>query len=63
MSRAIFVSGAVVVMLYWQICKKINDELSQYSSTETYGKNLVATLWRQLETDYGVEMLNYFLHS
>jgi predicted nuclease of restriction endonuclease-like (RecB) superfamily len=39
-------------MLYWQIGKRINDEINKDRS-ETYGKQIVATLWRQLENDYG----------
>lgn len=45
--------NATMSMLYWQIGKRVNDELNQYSSTEVYGKQIVATLWRQLEKEYG----------
>jgi predicted nuclease of restriction endonuclease-like (RecB) superfamily len=37
--------NATMSMLYWQIGTKIN--------AENYGKQIVATLWRQLETEYG----------
>jgi predicted nuclease of restriction endonuclease-like (RecB) superfamily len=40
-------------MLYWRIGAKINEELKQYSGSATYGKQIVATLWRQLTTEYG----------
>jgi predicted nuclease of restriction endonuclease-like (RecB) superfamily len=39
--------------LYWQIGKRINQEMIQYERNEKYGKQIVATLWRQLETEYG----------
>ncbi len=39
-------------LLYWNIGKKINQEISQ-ERTENYGKQIVATLWRQLEKEYG----------
>ncbi len=45
--------NATMSMLYWRIGAKINEELNQYSSAESYGKQIVATLWRQLETEYG----------
>ena len=45
--------NATMSMLYWQIGTKINEELNQNSNAENYGKQIVATLWRQLETDYG----------
>lgn len=40
-------------MLYWRIGKRINEELAGYAADEIYGKQIVATLWRQLETTYG----------
>ena len=39
--------------LYWQIGKRINQEMIQYERNEKYGKQIVATLWRQLEAEYG----------
>lgn len=45
--------NATMSMLYWQIGSKINTELKQYSHSEAYGKKIVATLWRQLEVEYG----------
>jgi predicted nuclease of restriction endonuclease-like (RecB) superfamily len=40
-------------MLYWQIGKRINDEIEGKQRTELYGKEIVATLWRQLSEEYG----------
>lgn len=45
--------NATLSLLYWQIGKRINQELSQYEGNGKYGKQIVATLWRQLEIDYG----------
>lgn len=45
--------NAALSLLYWQIGRRINQELSQYEQNETYGKQIVATLWRQLASDYG----------
>ncbi len=45
--------NATMSMLYWRIGTRINEELSQYTNSESYGKQLVATLWRQLEVEYG----------
>jgi hypothetical protein len=45
--------NATLSMLYWQVGKRINEELSQYEGNEKYGKQIVATLWRQLASDYG----------
>ncbi|SKC01691.1 PDDEXK nuclease domain-containing protein [Dyadobacter psychrophilus] len=44
--------NATMSMLYWQIGKKINDEILQNKRAE-YGKTIVATLSRQLEMEYG----------
>jgi len=38
--------------LYWQIGKRINEEILQDKRAE-YGKQIVATLPRQLEIEYG----------
>jgi predicted nuclease of restriction endonuclease-like (RecB) superfamily len=45
--------NATMSMLYWQIGKRINEEVNAQKRTESYGKQIVATLWRQLETEYG----------
>ena len=45
--------NATMSQLYWQIGKRINQEMIQYERNEKYGKQIVATLWRQLETEYG----------
>lgn len=45
--------NAAMSMLYWQIGKRINEEVNLQNRTESYGKQIVATLWRQLETEYG----------
>jgi predicted nuclease of restriction endonuclease-like (RecB) superfamily len=39
--------------LYWRIGFAINSELKQYNDQQTYGKQIVATLWRQLQSEYG----------
>ncbi len=39
-------------MLYWQIGKRINEEVLKDKRAE-YGKQIVATLWRQLTAEYG----------
>ena len=45
--------NAIMSILYWRIGKRINEELAGYAADEIYGKQIVATLWRQLETTYG----------
>ncbi len=45
--------NAEMTMLYWNIGKRINDEIGEQSRAESYGKNIVATLWRQLANEYG----------
>mgnify|MGYP000882129165 CR=1 FL=1 len=47
------VVNAEMTMLYWKIGKRINDEIGTQSRAEGYGKQIVATLWRQLEEEYG----------
>lgn len=44
--------NATMSLLYWQIGEKINTEVLQHKRAE-YGKQIVATLWRQLEKEYG----------
>jgi len=45
--------NATMSMLYWQIGKRINDEVEGKNRTELYGKEIVATLWRHLSEEYG----------
>lgn len=49
----VVVVNATMSMLYWQIGMRINEELQNKSSSEIYGKQLVASLCRQLESEYG----------
>ena len=49
---AIAVNSAMS-MLYWQVGKRINEEVGYKDRSETYGKEIVATLWRQLLEEYG----------
>jgi predicted nuclease of restriction endonuclease-like (RecB) superfamily len=45
--------NATMSMLYWQIGNRINQEIDGQNRSGTYGKQIVATLWRQLEAEYG----------
>ena len=45
--------NATLSMLYWNIGKRINEEVEGKDRTEMYGKEIVATLWRQLSEEYG----------
>jgi len=45
--------NATMSMLYWRIGFTINEELKQYDKQQNYGKQIVATLWRQLQDEYG----------
>jgi len=45
--------NSAITMLYWQIGKRINEEIKGKNRTEIYGKEIVATLWRQLSEEYG----------
>ncbi|MEN9549179.1 MAG: hypothetical protein RIR12_1770 [Bacteroidota bacterium] len=45
--------NSTMSLLYWQIGRRINEEINFQSRTESYGKQIVATLWRQLKTEYG----------
>ena len=45
--------NATMSMLYWRIGVAINEELKQYEGEQNYGKQIVATLWRQLQSEYG----------
>lgn len=44
--------NATMTMLYWQVGKRINEEVLKDKRAE-YGKQIVATLWRQLTAEYG----------
>jgi predicted nuclease of restriction endonuclease-like (RecB) superfamily len=44
--------NSAITMLYWQIGKRINEEVLQNQRAE-YGKEIVATLARQLSEEYG----------
>ena len=45
--------NATMSLLYWRIGKRINIEIESQNRSEKYGKQIVATLWRQLEAEYG----------
>ena len=45
--------NSAMSMLYWQIGKRINEEIKLDNRAEIYGKQIVATLWRQLVNEYG----------
>lgn len=45
--------NAEMTLLYWNIGKRINEEIGEQSRAESYGKQIVATLWRQLTNEYG----------
>ena len=45
--------NAELTQLYWNIGKRINAEIIKQSRAESYGKQIVATLWRQLADEYG----------
>ena len=44
--------NAALSMLYWNIGKRINSELLKNGRAE-YGKNIITSLSRKLEIDYG----------
>lgn len=44
---------AIMSMLYWRIGFAIDQEIRQYDNQQNYGKQIVATLWRQLQSEYG----------
>jgi predicted nuclease of restriction endonuclease-like (RecB) superfamily len=44
--------NSTLTLLYWQIGKRINDDILQNQRAE-YGKQIVSTLSRQLTEDYG----------
>jgi predicted nuclease of restriction endonuclease-like (RecB) superfamily len=45
--------NSAMSMVYWQIGKRINDEIAGKDRTEIYGKEIVSALWRQLSEEYG----------
>ncbi len=45
--------NSTMSLLYWQIGNRINKEIGNKDHAEKYGKQIVATLWRQLESEYG----------
>lgn len=45
--------NATITRLYWNIGNRINKEIGTKDHAEKYGKQIVATLWRQLESEYG----------
>ncbi len=45
--------NATMSLLYWQIGKRINIEIESQNRSEKYGKQIVATLCRQLDAEYG----------
>ena len=44
--------NATMTLLYWQIGKRVNEEVLKDKRAE-YGKQIVATLSRQLSAEYG----------
>lgn len=44
--------NAGLTMLYWRIGRRVNDEILKYERAE-YGKEIVISLARQLEMEYG----------
>lgn len=45
--------NSAMSLLYWQIGKRINEEIEGKNRSELYGKEIVSTLRRQLESEYG----------
>lgn len=45
--------NAEMSMLYWNIGNRINKEVQKQSRAESYGKQIVSTLCRQLSSEYG----------
>jgi predicted nuclease of restriction endonuclease-like (RecB) superfamily len=45
--------NSTITMLYWNIGNRINQEIGNIDHAKKYGKQIVATLWRQLEIEYG----------
>ena len=53
--------NATITMLYWEIGKRINTEILNNQRAE-YGKQIVSTLSRQLELEYGSGWSKRHLH-
>ncbi len=47
--------NSAMAMLYWQIGKRIVNELQNKDRSEIYGKEIVANLCRDLSNEYGSE--------
>lgn len=47
------VVNSAMSMLYWQIGKRINEEIEGQNRADTYGKEIVATIWKKLSEEYG----------
>lgn len=45
--------NTTMTMLYWQIGKRINQEINLQNKSEGYGKQIVTTLWKLLANEYG----------
>lgn len=45
--------NAEMTKLYWNIGKRINEEIGRQNRADSYGKQIVATLWRQLTEEFG----------
>jgi hypothetical protein len=45
--------NVALFMLHWKIGKKVNEAIESKNRSERYGQEIVASLVRQLSTDYG----------
>lgn len=45
--------NAAMSRLYWQIGKRLNDEISKKKRSETYGQEIVGNLCKELAMEYG----------
>jgi predicted nuclease of restriction endonuclease-like (RecB) superfamily len=45
--------NAAMSRLYWQIGKRLNDEISKQKRSETYGQEIVGNLCKELAMEYG----------
>lgn len=52
-NRVAVLVNAEMTLLYWKIGNRINTEIGEQSRAESYGKQIVATLCRQLAGEYG----------
>ncbi len=48
-NNAIQSINGILIMMYWQICNTINQDILKNNRAD-YGRSIVATLWRQLQT-------------